>query len=132
MVLSLCQAAAHVNSMHIIAADRVGTERGQPFIGQSVIVGPTGWPLAEPAGSEEPETVQATTDLTSGQRLRRWNEFNDPVADRRPAVYTASTTTNSETAASPTTATATTTSATTTSATTTSATTGSAAADGRR
>jgi predicted amidohydrolase len=110
MALSLCQAAAHVNSMHIIAADRVGTERGQPFVGQSVIVGPTGWPLAEPAGSAEPETVHATTDLTSGQRLRRWSEFNDPIADRRPAVYTASTTT----------------------ATTTSATTGSSAADGRR
>ena len=56
MALSLCQAAAHVNSMHIIAADRVGVERGQPFIGQSVIVGPTGWPLCEPASSAAPRS----------------------------------------------------------------------------
>lgn len=87
MALSLCQAAAHVNSIHVIAADRVGTEREQPFIGQSVIVGPTGWPLVPPAGSQEPETVLATTDLTDGRRLRRWNTHNDPLANRRPEVY---------------------------------------------
>lgn len=88
MALSLCQAAAHVNSMHVIAADRVGTERDQPFIGQSVIVGPTGWPLAEPASSDRPQIVTAATDLTSGRRLRHWNEHNDPLRDRRPSQYT--------------------------------------------
>ncbi len=31
----LCMSAAHTNSVFIAAADRVGTERGQPFIGQS-------------------------------------------------------------------------------------------------
>ncbi|WP_405970504.1 nitrilase family protein [Streptomyces sp. NBC_00988] len=87
MALSLCQAAAHVNSIHVIAADRVGTEREQPFIGQSIIVGPTGWPLTEPAGSQDPETVLATADLTDGRRLRRWNTHNDPLANRRPEVY---------------------------------------------
>ncbi|MEU2777122.1 nitrilase family protein [Streptomyces sp. NPDC007162] len=87
MALSLCQAAAHVNSIHVIAADRVGTERGQPFIGQSVIVGPTGWPLTEPAGSQDPEIVLATADLTAGPRVRRWNTHNDPLANRRPEVY---------------------------------------------
>jgi N-carbamoylputrescine amidase len=29
----LCMAAAHANSMFVAAADRVGVERGQPFIG---------------------------------------------------------------------------------------------------
>ena len=85
---SLCQAAAHVNSMHVIAADRVGVERGQPFIGQSVIIGPTGWPLAEPASSVDTEVIAVSTDLTSGRRLRRWNQHNDPIGDRRPAEYT--------------------------------------------
>jgi N-carbamoylputrescine amidase len=88
MALSLCQAAAHVNSMHVIAADRVGVERGQPFIGQSVIIGPTGWPLAEPASSVDTEVIAVSTDLTSGRRLRRWNQHNDPIGDRRPAEYT--------------------------------------------
>jgi predicted amidohydrolase len=87
MALSLCQAAAHVNSMHVIAADRVGTERDQPFIGQSVIVGPTGWPLAEPASGDRTEIVTAVTDLTSGRGLRHWNKHNDPLRDRRPGVY---------------------------------------------
>ncbi|MGH3259370.1 MAG: nitrilase family protein [Streptosporangiaceae bacterium] len=88
MALSLCQSAAHVNSMHIIAADRVGIERDQPFIGQSVIVGPTGWPLTEAASSEDTEVIAAPTDLTSGVRLRRWNKHNDPIRDRRPSEYT--------------------------------------------
>lgn len=88
MALSLCQSAAHVNSMHVIAADRVGIERDQPFIGQSVIVGPAGWPLTEPASREDTEVIAALTDLTSGRRLRRWNNHNDPIRDRRPSEYT--------------------------------------------
>lgn len=87
MALSLCQAAAHVNSIHVLAADRVGTERGQEFIGQSVLVGPTGWPLIEPASSSVPQTLMAEADLRSGPALRLWNRFNDPVANRRPDVY---------------------------------------------
>lgn len=89
MALTLCQGAAHVNSVHVFAADRVGTERGQPFIGQSVLVGPTGWPLAPPAAPDRVATVLATVDLAAGRRLRRWNDFNDPLADRRPDVYAA-------------------------------------------
>ena len=87
MALSLCQAAAHVNSIHILAADRVGVERGQPFIGQSALIGPTGWPLTDPASSSHPQTLVAETDLGSGKGLRHWNRFNDPVANRRPDVY---------------------------------------------
>jgi predicted amidohydrolase len=87
MALALCQSAAHVNCVHVVAADRVGSERGQPFIGQSVIVGPTGWPLAGPASSDSTETLLGSTDLRSGQRARRWNEYNNPILDRRPSEY---------------------------------------------
>jgi N-carbamoylputrescine amidase len=89
MALTLCQAAAHVNSIYLVAADRVGVERGQPFIGQSAIVAPTGWPAAEPASATEPAVVAARIDPGAGLRLRTWNQYNDPVADRRPEVYAA-------------------------------------------
>jgi predicted amidohydrolase len=87
MALTLCQASAHVNSIHIVAADRIGEERGQTFIGQSAILGPTGWPLAGPASFSRPETIIVEVDLGSGRELRQWNSFNDPVANRRPGVY---------------------------------------------
>ena len=55
----LHRAAAHSNGIFIACADRVGVERGQPFEGQSLIVGPRGWTLAGPASRDEPETVSA-------------------------------------------------------------------------
>ena len=87
MATVLSQAAAHVNSIPIAAADRVGTERGQPFIGQSVIVSHTGWPLAGPASAGSEELLVADVDVAAAHEARRWNEFNDPLADRRPEVY---------------------------------------------
>lgn len=89
MALTLCQAAAHVNSVYVVAADRVGVERGQPFIGQSAIVAPTGWPMKDPASPTDPALVAARIDPGTGRRLRSWNQYNDPVADRRPDVYAA-------------------------------------------
>jgi N-carbamoylputrescine amidase len=87
MATVLCQAAAHSNSIVVAAADRVGVERGQPFIGQSVIVSHTGWPLAGPASEGGEEILVADVDPAESRRARRWNEFNDPLADRRPEVY---------------------------------------------
>lgn len=87
MATVLAMAAAHSNSLVVAAADRVGTERGQPFIGQSVIVSHTGWPLAGPASAEAEEILYADVDLEAGARARRWNDYNDPLADRRPEVY---------------------------------------------
>jgi predicted amidohydrolase len=89
MAITLCQAAAHVNSVYVLAADRCGVERGQPFIGQSVIVAPTGWPEGDPASATEPGVVTAMIDPAAGRRLRTWNDFNDPVINRRPEVYAA-------------------------------------------
>jgi predicted amidohydrolase len=87
MATVLCQAAAHSNSIVVAAADRVGVERGQPFIGQSVIVSHTGWPLAGPASEGREELLVADVDPAEARRARRWNEFNDPLADRRPEAY---------------------------------------------
>jgi predicted amidohydrolase len=87
MATILCQAAAHANSLPIAAADRVGVERGQPFIGSSVIVSHTGWPLAGPASADREELLVADVDPAEARRARRWNDFNDPVADRRQDVY---------------------------------------------
>jgi predicted amidohydrolase len=80
-------ASAHSNSICIAAADRVGTERGQPFIGQSLIVGHTGWPIGGPASPTEETIVFADIDLAEVKRARCWNDFNHPLRDRRPEAY---------------------------------------------
>ena len=87
MATVLAMAAAHSNSIFIACADRVGTERGQPFEGQSVIVGCTGWPVAGPASREDEEIVFADIDLGNARRARNWNTFNQVLRDRRTDVY---------------------------------------------
>ena len=87
MATVLAMAAAHSNSIFIACADRVGTERGQPFEGQSVIVGCTGWPVAGPASRDDEEIVLAEVDLGNARRLRNWNAFNQVLRDRRTDVY---------------------------------------------
>lgn len=84
----LVMAASHSNSIFIAAADRVGTEREQPFIGQSLITSYTGWPVAGPASDKNPEIVIATVNLAAAKRHRNWNDFNQVLKDRRPEVYT--------------------------------------------
>lgn len=83
----LTMAAAHTNSICIAAADRVGTERGQSFIGQSLIVSHTGWPVAGPASASNEEILYADLDLAEARRARRWNDFNQVLRDRRPDAY---------------------------------------------
>jgi N-carbamoylputrescine amidase len=83
----LCMAAAHSNSLFVAAADRVGVERGQPFIGQSVIVSYTGWPLGGPAGPDREEIIYAEANLADARRGRNWNQFNQVLRDRRTDVY---------------------------------------------
>lgn len=87
MAVTLCQAMAHVNGVHIFAADRVGTERGQKFIGQSAIVSPAGWPSAGPADETKEQILFSVVDFTAGSRSRKWNAFNNPLSDRRPSIY---------------------------------------------
>ena len=83
----LHKAAAHSNSLFIACADRIGVERGQPFEGQSLIVGPTGWPVAGPASPDKPEIIVATVRLSEARAHRTINEFNDVFGDRRPDIY---------------------------------------------
>jgi N-carbamoylputrescine amidase len=83
----LCMAAAHTNSIFVAAADRVGVERGQPFIGQSLIVSYTGWPIGGPASADREETIYAEANLADARRKRNWNEYNQVLRDRRTDIY---------------------------------------------
>jgi predicted amidohydrolase len=83
----LAMAGAHANSMFVAAADRVGVERNQPFIGNSLIVSCTGWPMAGPASRDGEETIVADLNLSDARRKRNWNAFNQVLRDRRTDVY---------------------------------------------
>lgn len=83
----LIMAASHSNSVFIAAADRVGTERGQPFVGQSLITSYTGWPVAGPASASEETILCAQINMADARRKRNWNEYNQPLRDRRRDVY---------------------------------------------
>jgi predicted amidohydrolase len=88
MATILSMAAAHSNGVVVAAADRVGVERGQEFIGQSLIVSHTGWPVAGPASPTDPALLLAEVDLAAARRSRGWGQFNNPVKDRRMESYT--------------------------------------------
>lgn len=83
----LVMAAAHSNSVFVAAADRVGTERAQPFLGQSLITSYTGWPIAGPASADKEEIIYAEANLADARRKRNWNEYNQLLRDRRSDVY---------------------------------------------
>jgi predicted amidohydrolase len=83
----LAMGGAHSNSMFVAAADRVGNERGQPFLGNSLIVSQTGWPLAGPASFDREEMIVADMNLSDARRKRNLNEFNQLLRDRRIDVY---------------------------------------------
>ena len=83
----LAMGGAHSNSMFVVAADRVGVERGQPFLGNSIVVSHTGWPLAGPASFDCEEVLMADVNLSDARRKRTLNEFNQLLRDRRIDVY---------------------------------------------
>ena len=83
----LAMGGAHSNSMFLAAADRVGIERGQPFIGNSLIVSHTGWPIAGPASDDREEILTADVNLSDARRKRNWNDFNQVLRDRRTDLY---------------------------------------------
>ena len=87
MANTLAMANAHSNGLNIVCADRVGTERNQPFIGQSLIVGADGWPLAGPASADREEILYARINLKESRQARHLNGFNDVLRDRRDDVY---------------------------------------------
>ncbi|MDR2326181.1 MAG: nitrilase family protein [Acidovorax sp.] len=87
MATMLAMANAHSNGLNIVCANRVGVERDQPFIGQSLIVGPQGWPLAGPASNTQEEILYAQINLKATRQARQLNAFNHVLRDRRDDLY---------------------------------------------
>lgn len=79
-------AFAHCNSMFIISCDRVGTERGCPFLGLSNIAGPNGTIVR--ASWDKEEVITAEINVIAG-RYTVWTKFADMLKDRRIDVYDA-------------------------------------------
>ncbi|SEG82620.1 Predicted amidohydrolase [Actinacidiphila yanglinensis] len=83
----LTMGASHVNSVPIIAANRVGEERGGTFLGCSVITGVNGWPSAGVADAEKEEILYADVDVVASRSAVVWSELNDLPRDRRVDLY---------------------------------------------
>jgi len=83
----LCMGHSHVNAIFMAAADRIGTERNQPFIGSSIITDTAGWPVAGPASYDKEEILTAEIDLSRARRGKQWSDLNNPITDRRTDVF---------------------------------------------
>ena len=81
---------AYENKVHLVAVDRVGSERGAKFIGSSKIIDAWGDTLAE-AGSDDEEIIYAEVTLAEARQKRivfKAGEFElDFIGDRRPELY---------------------------------------------
>ncbi len=73
------------NRVFAVTADRVGSERGLSFIGQSQIVSPRGEVLRRASGTR-PETGTLLIDPKKA-RNKKMNSYNDLLRDRRPESY---------------------------------------------
>jgi predicted amidohydrolase len=83
----LAMGGAHSNSLFVAAADRIGVERGQVFLGCSIIVSHTGFALVGPASKDREEIIAADVNLSDARRKRVLNSFNQPLRDRRTDLY---------------------------------------------
>jgi predicted amidohydrolase len=82
----LAQTNSGCNSIFIVAADRVGVERGCHFPGRSVIMGPEGWHRAQMGSDDKEEILIAEVNLMEARRLN-WNPMNVVFRDRRTDLY---------------------------------------------
>jgi predicted amidohydrolase len=87
MAAYLTMAAAHSNNVFIATADRIGTERGVGFMGNSLIAGTNGWPIGRIAGPDEDTIIYADIDLVQARTAPIWNSLNDLLRDRRVDLY---------------------------------------------
>jgi predicted amidohydrolase len=87
MANTLAMASAHSNAMVLACANRIGVERGQAFIGQSLIVDASGQPVAGPASLDQTELLLARVDFAAVRRGRQLNVFNHVLRDRRADVF---------------------------------------------
>lgn len=83
-------ARAAENHCYLLAADRVGTERGTTFMGRSVFVDPDGRRLGVASDTHE-ELLIGEVDVAAARAThvrRRPGEHEwDTIADRRPGLY---------------------------------------------
>lgn len=81
---------AYENKVHLVAVNRVGTERGIRYIGNSKIVDAWGDTLAE-ASSDQEEIVYAEISIAEARQKRivlKPGELElDFIGDRRPELY---------------------------------------------
>lgn len=86
----LTRARAWENRVFVVAANRVGVERGRRFIGRSQIVSPSGEVLCE-AGPDEEAILHADLDLGQARQKRIVHEPGawelDVIGGRRPDLY---------------------------------------------
>jgi len=78
---------AHLNQVHLALASQVGRYDGRWLFGSSILVGPLGWPLVEPASDERPAVLQCEVDFFEGRSLRGWGKMDHFDNDRRVDVY---------------------------------------------
>ncbi|MQU51356.1 hydratase, partial [Pseudomonas sp. FSL A6-1183] len=62
MASYLTMTAAHVNNVFIAAANRIGEEHGERYLGCSLIAGTNGWPIGEVAPADEQAILYADVD----------------------------------------------------------------------
>jgi predicted amidohydrolase len=83
-------ARAIENRVHMVAANRVGTERGHSFAGLSKIVNASG-DILSLAGSEKEEVIYGEVSLESARQKHvviKAGEYEvDCIEDRRPELY---------------------------------------------
>jgi predicted amidohydrolase len=84
------QAAAATWRVHVVVADRCGSERGVEWIGGSVVCASTGFLVVGPP--TPPDTIAERVVLTAeldpaAARNKSLGPHNDAVADRRPDLY---------------------------------------------
>jgi len=87
MASYLTMTAAHANNVFIAAANRIGEEQGERYLGCSLITGTNGWPIGKVASAVEQTILYADIDLTSARSAPIWNSLNDLHRDRRVDVY---------------------------------------------
>lgn len=87
MTTYLTMSTSNLNSVPIIAASRVGSERGSKYLGCSLITGVTGWPIGKVAGPEESTILYADLDIVASRSAMFWSDNNDIARDRRIDLY---------------------------------------------
>jgi len=78
---------AHLNQVYLAMASQVGRYGDHWLFGSSILVGPYGWPLSEPADDQNPSLLQSDVDFFLGRRIRGWSALDDLSNDRRTDVY---------------------------------------------